>query len=208
MAFLYSLILVLIKKLTDHYFLSPYLCLLCVGIFSSFLTFIGYSIYSFIKKGNLSIITDSFSEIDNEFLMKILGIFLFDTLYSTLCVLTVFYFSATLLMITDIITPMLSWLFFELKEEKSFDFILNCIGYFIALFGSLIYNEIIILNFCGFDKNTKKVLEERQKEELFLLKEIENKEKSGNYNDGSDSSDDSDNDINNDIGKNENNKIN
>ena len=37
-AFLYSLILVLIKKLTDHYFLSPYLCLLCVGIFSSFLT--------------------------------------------------------------------------------------------------------------------------------------------------------------------------
>ena len=54
-------------------------------------------------------------------------------------------------------------------------------GFFIVLLSSLIYNEIIICNFCDLDKNTKKGLEERQKQELVSLKETENEIQSGNH---------------------------
>ena len=83
-------------------------------------------------------------------------------------------------MVTDIISPMLKWFVFKLKGEKISNIILYCLGYFIVLFGSLIYNEIIICNFFGFNKNTKKCLEERQDQESFLLKKTEKLIKSGN----------------------------
>ena len=72
-------------------------------------------------------------------------------------------------MVTDIIHPIIKWimsLFQDEKERKTLDIILNCIGYFLVLFSSLIYNEIIIFNFYGFNKNTKKYLEEKQREEF------------------------------------------
>ena len=40
------------------------------------------------------------------------------------------------------------------------------IGFIIELFSSLIYNEIIILNFCGLSQNTKKYVEQRLMKEL------------------------------------------
>ena len=43
--------------------------------------------------------------------------------------------------------------------------IVNPIGYLIVLFSSLIYNEIIILNFWGLSKNTKIFVEQRVNKE-------------------------------------------
>ena len=37
----------------------------------------------------------------------------------------------------------------------------------------MIYNEIIICNFCGFNTNTKKFLDKRENEESTLLREAE-----------------------------------
>ena len=50
------------------------------------------------------------------------------------------------------------------------DAVLNPIGYIITLFSALIYNEIIIFNFCGLNKNTKKFVNERLNEELKDIK--------------------------------------
>ena len=61
----------------------------------------------------------------------------------------------------------------------------------IALFSSLIYNEIIIFNFCGFNKNTKKCIEERQRKELIELNKTEKLTQSGSYENHDDASDDS-----------------
>ena len=47
------------------------------------------------------------------------------------------------------------------------EFILHPIGSIICFFSLLIYNEIIILNFCGLSKNTKKFVEQR------IIKELE-----------------------------------
>ena len=86
--------------LMNKYYLSPYLCQLYIGLFSIFFTFITYSLFSLIIKGNISIITDSFnfSDIDNLSLFIILNIALFviGIIYNTLTTLIVYYFTPTL----------------------------------------------------------------------------------------------------------------
>ena len=46
------------------------------------------------------------------------------------------------------------------------DVVLYPIGYIIVIFSALIYNEIIIFNFCGLNKDTKKFVNQRIHEEL------------------------------------------
>ena len=183
-----SLQLVLVKHLTHNYYVSPYYCLLFLGTFSLILTVIGFLIYSLIVK-DLSIITDAFdlSNIKNGLLCFIYFFlsFIFGILLQISRVLVIFYFSPTLLMVTDIINPMFLWIYTcicggEDNKNDITDNILYGIGYLIVLFGSLIYNEIIICNFFGFNKNTKKGLDERLREESVALKKTENDIKTGN----------------------------
>ena len=50
---------------------------------------------------------------------------------------------------------------------------LSILGYFTILLGAFIYNEIIILYFCGLHRNTKKELQKRAgngDEEIDLIK--------------------------------------
>ena len=51
---------------------------------------------------------------------------------------------------------------------------MNPIGYLIVLFSALIYNEIIIFNFCDLSKDTKKFIEERLNEENNDLRKTQN----------------------------------
>ena len=46
---------------------------------------------------------------------------------------------------------------------------MNSIGYFLVLFCSLIYNEFVIFNFYGLNKNTKKYIDKKQREELLSI---------------------------------------
>ena len=196
----FSLFLVLVKLLTHNYYLSPYLCLLFLGLFSLIATVIYYLLYSLILNDDLSIITNSFdfSEIKLSVLFYTLGVLLFGTLLQDFTILVVFYFSPTLLMVTDIISPMLTWIVLVSGGETLLNNIFYGIGYLTVLFGSLIYNEIIICNFYGLNKNTKKCLEERQRKESALLRKTENEIKSGkmghNGNEESEQSDDSNDD--------------
>ena len=59
---------------------------------------------------------------------------------------------------------MLFWMILVLPDETSkFNIIFNLLGYIITLFSSLIYNVIIIFNFCDLNKNTKKYIEKNKK---------------------------------------------
>ena len=179
----HSFQLVLVKYLTHSYYLSPYLVLLFLGIFTSVFISLGYLIISLIKYKDLSLIIDcfDFSGINNGFTLIIytLGGLIFGNLVEILSFLVIFYFSPTLLMVTDIISPMLQWLVLKFKDENALNNFFYGLGYLIVLFGSLIYNEIIICNFYGFNKYTKKCLDERQREESVLLRKTENKIQSG-----------------------------
>ena len=163
----YSFSDVMVKYLTHKYYLSPYLCLLIIGFFSLIIFSLGFIIYYSINNFN-----DFIENFKNESFISVVYLILSIILFAILNVLSylvIYYFSPTLLMVTDLIHPIINWIisFFQNeKKSKNLDICLNSIGYFLVFFSSLIYNEIIILNFYGLNKNTKKYLEEKQKEEL------------------------------------------
>ena len=175
-----SLLLVLCKYLTHNYYMSPYLCILFLGIISITITIIGFLLYSLINNHNLDIIIDSFNfskiETNGDILcLYILATFLFASILQVLTILIIYYFSPTLYTVTDIIIPLLTWILKSSKDgETTTNIILKSLGFSIVFISSLIYNEIIICNFYGFNVNAKKCIEERQKEELISLTIIEN----------------------------------
>ena len=91
------------------YYLSTYLCSLYIGILSTVLNNIGYMVYSLITKGNLSIIKDSFNFEDVANKIKIIILFSLNfvraSILQTLSNLVIYYFTPTLLMVTDSISP-------------------------------------------------------------------------------------------------------
>ena len=155
----------------NQYYISPLILSLLFGLISIFLTSFAFIISSLIKYNDLSIFNNlvDFSEIDNKatvIIYTIIFAFLFATVLQVLTLLSLFYFSPNLTIITDIISPMLTWIVETIQNYKSMiEVIVNPIGYLIVLFSSLIYNEIIILNFWGLSKNTKIFVEQRVNKE-------------------------------------------
>jgi len=77
----------------------------------------------------------------------------------------------------------LVWVFFLLyrgEGHESFK-VLQLVGFLILVSGIVLYNEILVIPFLGFNKNTTKALEEKQKEVESLLSGM-----SQTYDDGED----------------------
>ena len=169
-----SLFFVLVKYVNLTFYMSPLLICLSSGIIMVIITLLGFFIFSLIDYHDLSYFKDSldFSEEANIASMIIIIIVNF-ICFSTLNVftfLTLFYFSPILVMVTDIISPMLFWIAKTIENGPIMpDVIIYPIGYIITLISCLIYNEMIILNFYGLNKNTKKFVEKRQSEEAIEL---------------------------------------
>ena len=117
--------------------------------------------------------------------------FIFTAISQALLALVLLYFSPLLLMVTHIISPFLNWIFSVINEGQELpDVVLYPIGYLIVVFASLIYNEIIILNFCGLNMETKKFIEQRLFNDITDLKKMELELKSQDFDSDSDNSDD------------------
>ena len=73
---------------------------------------------------------------------------------------------------TVIISPFLLWIVTTIenkiqgKKNTTLELVLCPVGYIIALFSSLVCNEIIIFNFCGLSKNSKIFVNKRMLSEL------------------------------------------
>ena len=182
----YSLYLVLIKYVTHTFYISPFKLNFIFGLISLGCIVIGYIIFSLVKFHDFSYFKDclDFSEVDNKLVLSLYIIFgfIFAAILQFLTLLVIFYFSPILLMVTDIISPMLTWIVSTIEGERELPgVVLNPIGYLIVLFSSLIYNEIIIFNFCGLSENTKKFVEIRLNEESKDLRKTENQFKLGSF---------------------------
>ena len=185
----YSLYLVLIKYVTHTFYISPFKLNFIFGLISLGCIVIGYIIFSLAKFHDFSYFKDclDFSEVDNKLVLSLYIIFgfIFAAILQFLTLLVIFYFSPILLMVTDIISPMLLWLVTTIEDGQDLpDVVLNPIGFVIMVFSSLIYNEIIIFNFCGLGENTKKFIEQRQNEESNELRKTENLYKLGQFGKG------------------------
>jgi len=96
--------------------------------------------------------------------------------------------SSTARTIVDTLRTIVIWLFFltmpflpeETKETFSW---LQLLGFFILILGSLIYNEILLIPFCGCEKNTKEAIKKRQQKQKEVLEkalEVDNEEEKKN----------------------------
>ena len=183
---LYPLLFVIIKYLTEKYFISPLKISLNFGIITIFFNSVGAIIYSLIKYHDFTYFNDcfDFSE-ENKIYISIyyILVFLFGTILQVLTLLALFYFSPTLIMVTDIISPLLFLVALNIRSgEVTTEVYFYPIGYVIVLFSSFIYNEIIIFNFCDLNKNTKKFvnkrlyleIEEMQRTDSFLDSDRDN----------------------------------
>ena len=166
----YSLYLVLFKYVTTNMSMSPFLCMLLIGIASTILTIIGYSVFSFIKEGNMTYLNFFFCDKDNleyvcisRFYGKIIFYTLINTVLQILILLVVYYFSPEIFAISDIISPFFSFLTkcYLNKIKYRISIISTIIAYLIIIFISFIYNEILVCNFCGLNENTWKAIEKK-----------------------------------------------
>ena len=173
----YPLYIVIIKYVVEKYYSFSLKICLMIGIISIILNAIGYTIYSLIID-DFSLFTDCFDFSKKENKLQIIIYFILYVLFATSSELTlflsIFYFSPSLIVVTNLISPLFLFIANSIKySTKILDIILVPIGFFIALFSALIYNELIILNCCDLNKNTKKFVNKRINEEL---KEIQKSE--------------------------------
>ena len=131
-----SLILVLIKYMVEKYYLPPFKICLIIGIISIIIYSIGFTVYSLIKD-DFSYFTDclDFSNEEKEISANIYFIFyiIFETAARLTIFLCIFYFSPTLIMVTDMVTPLFSFVANNfILEEMLTSIILNAIGYLIT----------------------------------------------------------------------------
>ena len=183
----YSLFLVLIKHVIHVYYISPLKLYLIFGPLAFGFIFVGFLIYTLIKYHDFTYFKESFdlSYVENKFVLSLyfIATFIFAVGLHFFTLLVIFYFSPILLMVTDIISPLLSWVVYIIENKEGrgkLKIILYPIGYVIVLFASLIYNEIIIFNCCNLNKDTKKFIEERIDEESKDIRKTANDLKLGN----------------------------
>ena len=161
----FALSLVLIKYTMIYYFISPYKFLFIDGIFSIVNSFIFIFILKFIFFNKDSdYIISNFSNLLNQPKMYYVYLsfsIIFSFFYYFLNVLSLFYFSPCINVLTDLISPFLLWLLQLLTnsdnsscENKIISLPLKFIAYLIILFGAFILNEIIIFNCCELNKGT------------------------------------------------------
>ena len=175
---LFPLILALIKYLNNKYYISPFKTSLIFGLISIILSLIGFMIYSLIKYHNFTFFNAIFDFSKNENKQAIIIYFVltfFFWILLNICILSILsYFSPILILITEVISPFLSWIeaSIEKRDKKMLELIICPIGYSIILFSSLIYNELFIFNCCGLNTNTKKFVNKRIDKELLEMNKL------------------------------------
>ena len=118
---LFPLILALIKYLNNKYYISPFKTSLIFGLISIILSLIGFMIYSLIKYHNFTFFNAIFDFSNNENKQAIIIYFVltfFFWILLNICILSILsYFSPILFLITEVISPFLSWIEASIEKE-------------------------------------------------------------------------------------------
>ena len=168
-SFCYSLYLVLIKYMTLNKGMNIFLLLLYQGLLCFGYTIIIFSIISYIAKGDLTYIINIFYCSETNYIcisyyyFNIIMYLILNTVLQTLIFLVVYFFSPELFAISDIFSPLFSFiaLCIQTKETNTIKISLNVLGYLIIALASFLYNEIIVCNFCGLNENTWKAIDKK-----------------------------------------------
>ena len=177
---LFSLALVLIKYVISNYLiLSPYVFLFYDGIFCIINSFICILLewpivvnipdsneklegenHNYLKNNFLEIFT-LFKDQNRDFFIYFFVSFILSFFYYIVYALTIYNFSPYLIVallsflpIDNDIVPLFWGEHIDNKEKKLKRTYIQLSGYLIIFLATLILNEILYLNFCGFNRNT------------------------------------------------------
>ena len=172
----FSLYDVLQKKYMNDFCESPYFLMCIIGA----INVIGLLIYDLFAyymnrdvSGIIKGLQNNVNSLSNFFL------FLLDLIIEFIwCLgifLTIYYFNPCHFFISEYISEYIYYMEKALGSEHKFYSTVNVIffsiAYLINIFCTLVFNEVLILNFCKLDFNTKKRIEERMKADENFIKD-------------------------------------
>lgn len=169
-AILYCLYDVLKKKYMDLYFNTPYFMMLIVGSINATILLI-FEIIAYFANPDISGIIIGFNDNINgvgDFFLFVLDLIL-ECIWNLGFWITIYYFSPCYNFISEYIAEFI--FFIKNATEGNNDFysteniIIFTIGFIINFCCIFIFNEVVILNFCKMDYNTKKRIQQRERNE-------------------------------------------
>ena len=100
---------------------------------------------------------------NKDFYLYLSLMWLFTFPFEITKITTVYYFTPNLFVTTDILSPIFQWIIdiFIKKDKTTFDVIFKIVSFIIIILAVLIFNEMIILNFCDLSIETTKMIKER-----------------------------------------------
>ena len=161
-AIFYPLYLALLKYISEKYFVSIYLYMFFIGVSLIIISIILTTVFSFLNYSNFYDLINIFDFTNNKLLFSF-ALISGAIVKFILCV-TIQNFSPNIFISTNVISAIMKWIYnvsYKRKFYTTLDIVCLSIGYFIILISCLIYNEIIILNFCGLNENTNYNINER-----------------------------------------------
>lgn len=172
--FLASIKSVAEKYIMEVYYITSHQLTLCDGLFGSIFSFFFIYILQIILSNETSKLIGNIDDLCIEFK----SIFVDYPLYCILAIISIGSSALILKLIRFEFTPMhccifesfsvlVLWLFFVFQYTMSnIDISMTTIGFVLLIIGNLIYNEIVILFFCGLQMNTKLEIVERSENDL------------------------------------------
>ena len=161
-ALFYPLYLVLLKYIIENYYISVYLDMFFIGIILLVISTILTIINSSMVYSNLSDLINIFDFAYDKLLIFLA--FASGTIVKYIFCVIIVNFSPNIFVLTNVISSIITWIYnvgYKKNPDTTSNIIFLSIGYFIILVSCLIYNEIIILNFFGLNKNTIYNINER-----------------------------------------------
>ena len=165
-SFGFSLLDVLGKKYFNECYNTPFFLLTVIGTINAIALLI-YDIFAYYFKRDISGVIIGFQEnINNvaDVFSFILDLIL-DFIWNIGIWLTIYYFTPCHFFISEYFSEFINYWMNSINSKEDFysiyNFIIFSIAYFIIICCCLVFNEVIILNFCNLDYNTKKRIKER-----------------------------------------------
>ena len=171
----YSMQYSLMKYLQIEYNWPIYFSHIVVGSFSVLFSIIGY--FSSRKPGQT--IPIYFENIIDKKLLPHLIIFVISGItVKVLVAYTIYHFTLMHFVFSCLISSIIVFIYNNCRESnKVYVIVLSCIAYIIELFALLVFNENIVLNCFGLNKNIGKGLTDREKKERAIREENDIKRK-------------------------------
>ena len=167
------------KRYMIIFFESPYFMMLIIGIINIIVLLI-VDLFLYLLDSDIDGIIIGFQKnvtSVSKFFIFIIGIII-EWIWNIGIILTIYYFTPCHYFMSEYISEYIYYIVNAFNSNDEFYSAVNIaifsIAFFINFFCCLVFNEVIILNFCGLDYNTKKRIQERVSKDFTesLSKEI------------------------------------